>query len=93
MYYDGIEISKGIDYTKKNRSSEWMICHYFRFNHWLKFQDCICNGCHDLTMLSVNIKNNAITTIKNVNYFSIIHCKSESTHLLEDSVLEHRGYL
>ena len=25
------------------------------FNHEFKFQDFVCSGCHDLTMLSVNI--------------------------------------
>ena len=30
------------------------------FNHGFEFQDYICNGCHDLTMLSVNISNIAI---------------------------------
>ena len=32
-----------------------------------------CNGCHDLTMLSVNLSDIAIITIRNVDYFCIIH--------------------
>ena len=28
------------------------------------FQDYVCNGCHDLTMLSVNISDIAIITAK-----------------------------
>ena len=56
-----------------------MICHY-------------C--CHDLTMLSVNISNVAIITIKNVDYCCIIHniTKSEAINLLKNSVFEDRGY-
>ena len=37
-----------------------MICHYWFFNHGIKFQDYVCNGCHDLTMLSVNMSDIAV---------------------------------
>ena len=40
-----------------------MICHNFFFNLGFKFQDYVCNGCHDLTMLSVNTSDIAIITI------------------------------
>ena len=72
-----------------------MICHYFFFNHGFKFQDYVCNGCHDLTMLSVHISDIAIITVKNVDYRCIIHniSKSEAINLLINSVLENRGYI
>ena len=59
-----------------------------------KFQHSVCNGCHNLTMLSVNISNIAIITAKNVDYCCIIHniSKSEATNLLKNSVLDDRGY-
>ena len=50
-----------------------MICHYWFFNYGFKFQDYICIGCHDLTILSVSISDTAIITVKNVGYFCIIH--------------------
>ena len=61
------------------------IRHYWLFNHGFKFQDSVCNGCHDLTMLSVNISNIAIITVKNVDFRCIIHSisKSEATNLLK----------
>ena len=43
-----------------------MIGHYWFFNQGFTFQDSVCNGCHDLTMLSVNRSDIAIITIKNV---------------------------
>ena len=55
-----------------------MICHYWFFNHGFKFQDYECNGCHDLTMFSVNIGDTAINTVKNVDYRCIIYNISES---------------
>ena len=64
-------------------------------NHGFKFQDYICNGCHDLTMLSVNISDIAIITVKNVGYRCIIYNigKSEGINLLKNSVLENRVYI
>ena len=71
-----------------------MICHYWIFNHGFKFEDSICNGCHDL-MLSLNIRDVVITAVKNVGYRFIIHdiSKSEAINLLENSALEDRGYI
>ena len=93
LYFDRTDISEGIDLAKSNNSKECMICHYCFFSHGFKFQDSICNGYHDLTMLSVNISDIAIITIKNVDYRCIIHniSKSEAINLLESSVLEDRG--
>ena len=93
LYYDRIDISEGIYTVKSNRSKECMICHYRFFNHGFKFQDSVRNGCHDLTMLRVNISDIAIITVKNVDYCCIIHSisKSEAINLLENSVLEDRG--
>ena len=95
LHYDRINISQEIDLTKSNKSKECMISHYFFFNYGLKFQDYVCNGCHDLTMLSVNISDIAIITVKNVDYHFIIHkiTKSEAVNLLKNSVLEDRRYI
>ena len=64
------------------------------FNHGFKFQHFICNGCNNLTLLSVNISDIAIITIKSVSYCCIIHdiSKSGPINLLKNSVLEDRGY-
>ena len=89
LYYDRTDISEGIDLAKSNNSKECMICHYFLFNHGFEFQDSVCNGCHDLTMLSVNINDMAIITIKNVDCRCIIHnSESEAINLLENSFLK-----
>ena len=60
-------------------------------NQGFKLQDF---GCHDLTMLSVNINDIAIITIKNVDYGRIVHniSKYEAINLLENCVLEDHGY-
>ena len=98
LYYDIIDISEGIDPPKSNKSRECMIFHCFFFNHGFRFQDYVSNGCHYLTMLSVlsvNISDIAIITVKNVDYRCIIHNinKSEAINLLKNHVLENRGYI
>ena len=72
-----------------------MICYYCFFNHGFKFRDYVCNGCHDLSMLCLNISDTAIITVKNFDYLCIMYNinKSEAISLLENSVLEDRDYL
>ena len=62
-----------------------MNSHYWFFNHGFKFQDSICNVCHDLTMLSLNIRDIAIITVQNVDYRCIIYniSKFEAINLLK----------
>ena len=76
LVYDNINL------VNNNNSKECMICHYGFFNHGFKFQDSVCNGCHVLTMLSVNISNIAIITIENVDYYCIIHNISKLQQLI-----------
>ena len=73
LYYERIDISEGIDPTKSNKSKECMICHYFFFNNGFKFQDFVCNVCHDLTMVCLNISDITIIIVKNVDYRCIVH--------------------
>ena len=80
LYYDRIDVSEGICPAKSNNSKECMICHDWFFNHGFKFQDSVCNGCHGLTILCLNISDIAIIAVKNADYFCITHnfTKSEA---------------
>ena len=95
LHDDRTDISEAIDLAKSNNSKECMICHYWFFNHGFEIQDSVCKGYHDLTMLSVNVSDIAITPVKDVDYRCIIQdiCKSEAINLLKNSVLERRGYI
>ena len=46
-------------------------------------------------MLCLNISDIAVVIVKGIDYFCIIHdiSKSEAIHLLENSVLDDRGYI
>ena len=94
LYYDRIGISQGIYLAISNNSKECMICHYWFFNHENEFQNYVCNGCHDLTILCLNISDITIIAVKTVDYRCIIHdiSKSEAINLLKKCILEDRGY-
>ena len=96
LYYNRVDISEGNDLAKSNNNKECMICHYFFFNHGrFKFQDSLCNGCHDLTMLTINISNIAIISVKKRYYRCIIRNirKFEAINLLKNYVFKDRGYI
>ena len=67
-YFDRIDVSEGIDINKTSASKEYIICRNWYFSDKrFKFQRDICNGCHDVLMLSMNINNIAIL-------FKHLHC-------------------
>ena len=56
-------------YRQSNNSKECMLnLPLLAFNHGIEFQGSICNGCHDLTMLCLNISNIGIIAVKGVDY-------------------------
>ena len=65
LYYDRIDASEGIDINKTSASEECNVCHYWYFlNYGFKFQPNVCNRCHDLLMMSMNLSDIAILNIK-----------------------------
>ena len=64
------------------------------YNYGFKFQDSVCNVCHDLTIFCLNMSDVVIIIVKNVDYRCIIHDinNSQAIVLLENAVLEDRGY-
>ena len=73
LYYDRIEVSEVIDVNKTSASKECDICHFWYFlNYNFKFQPNVCNGCHDLLMMSISLSNFAILNIKGSDYHCVI---------------------
>ena len=94
LYYDRIDISEGIDVKKTGASQECDICHYWYFlNYSLKFQPNVCNRCHDLLMMSVNLSEIAILKIKSSDYRCIISLisKNEAIKLLQNADLTEKS--
>ena len=89
------DLSLEIDVAKSNNSKECIISNFWYFNHRFKFQDPVCYGCHDLTMLFLNLSDIVIVTVKVIDYRCIIHdiSKPDAIHLLENFALDDRGYI
>ena len=56
IYYDRIDVFEGIDINKTSASNECDICHYcYILNRGFKFELYVCNRCHDLLMMYLNL--------------------------------------
>ena len=73
LYYERIAVCERIDINETCASKECVICHYWYFlEKGLKFQCYVCNRCHDVQMMSINLNNIAISNINSVDYHCII---------------------
>ena len=69
LYYDRIDVSEGIDVNKTYELKDCDICHYWYFlDKGFKFQPYVCNGCHDVLMMSINLCDIAILNNHGVDY-------------------------
>ena len=62
------------------------MCPYWYFsNYSFKFQPNVCNRCHDLSMMSINLSDIAILNIKDSDYRCIISLisKFETINLMQ----------
>ena len=87
IYYDRIYVSEGIDVNKISESKECNICYYWYFlNKGFKLQSYVCNRCHDLVIISINLSNIAILNNKGADYHCIISriSKSEAINLMQN---------
>ena len=94
LYYDRFDVSEGIDVNKTSASKECDICHYWYFlNYSFKFQPNVCNRCHDLLMMSVNLSNIVILNIKGSDYRCIISLisKNEAINLMLNTDLTQKS--
>ena len=76
--------------NKTSESKECDVCHYCCFlNCSLKFQPNLCNRCHDLLMISINLSDIAILNIKLSDYccFTSLITINEAIKLLQKADL------
>ena len=89
-----IDVSEGIDVNKTSASKECELCHYWYFlNCSFKLQPNVCNRCHGLLMMSVNLSDIAVLNIKCSDYCSNISLinKNEVTKLLQKADLTNKS--
>ena len=71
LEYNRIDISEGIDVNKSSNSRKCSLWHFWYFiDKNFNYEKYICNGCHDMSMKTVSIKNLAIVYSK-VNAYRI----------------------
>ena len=69
LEYERIDISEGIDVDKANLSKECNICRYwYSENIGFKYENYLCNGCHDLMQKAMSFNNIAIAYVKGSVY-------------------------
>ena len=90
------DISEGIDINKTNASKECEVCHYWFFKDIVfKFEEHVCNKCHDLLTMAYVLKNIAILNAKGATLTCILMgiSKNEGLKRLNNSVTYDRGVL
>ena len=90
LYYDRIDVSEGIDVNKTSASKECDICHYWYFLKYdFRFQPNVCNRCHDLLIMSINLSDIVILSIKGSDHCCIVSLisKNEAINLLQNTDL------
>ena len=73
IIFNRIDISEGTDVDKTSESRDCDIYQFWYFlNNSFKFQPNVCNRCHNLLMISMNLSDIAILNIKGSDYRCII---------------------
>ena len=94
IYFHRTDVSEGIDVNKTSASKECDICHYWYFlSYSFKFQPNVCNRCHDLLMMFINLNDIASLNIKGSHYCCIISLisKNEAIKLMQNADLTEKS--
>ena len=96
LQYQKIDVSEGIDVNKTSASKECELCHYWFFKDiGFKFEEHVCNKCHDLLTMAYSLKNIAILSAKGATFRCLLMGTSENEALkkLNNSVTYDRVVL
>ena len=96
LKYEKFDISEGIDVNKTSASKESELCHYWFFKDIeYKFEEHICNRCHDLLTMAYSLKNIAILSAKwtTCRYLMMATSENEALKKLNNSVTYTWGVL
>ena len=96
LQYKKIDVSEGIDIYKTSASKECELFHYWFFKDvGFKFEEHVCNGCHDLLTMAYSLKNIAILSAKGATFWCLLMgiSKNEALKKLNNIVTYDRGVL
>ena len=89
LRYQKIDASEGIDVNKTSASKECELCHYWFFKDiGFKFEEHVCNKCHDFLTIAYSLKDTAILNAKGATFTCIlmIISKNEGLKRLNNSM-------
>ena len=95
-WYEKIDVSEGIDVNKTSASKECELCYYWFFKDiGFKFEEHVCNKCHDLLTIAYSLKDIAILNAKGATFRCILMgiSKNEGLKRLNNSVTYDREVL
>ena len=68
-----MDVLEAINVNKTNASKECLLCHYWYFKDvGFKFEQHVCNKCHDILMTVYELKNIAILSVRGVDFRCIL---------------------
>ena len=83
IHYDRIDAPEGIDVNKTRETKEFDIYYSWCFlNKRVKCRPNVCNRCHDLLMMSMNLSN---IDFLNITEIIIRISKSEAINLMQNT--------
>ena len=82
IQYKRIDVSERIDLNKTSSSKDCMLCHYWYFKDIAyEYEQYVCYGCHDLSMIVYDLDNFMILNIKVVDYRCYVFNMSKNTEI------------
>ena len=86
LYYDTIDVSEVIDAIKTSAPGLRYLPLLIFLDKWFRYQPCVCNECHDVLMMFINLNDIAVLNIPSADYRCIINriCKSDAVNLLQN---------
>ena len=96
LKYEKTDASEEIDINKTSASKECELYQYWFFKDiGFKFEENVCNSCHDLLMMAHSLKSIAILNAKEVTFRCLLIgiSKNKALKRLNNSVTYDRGVL
>ena len=96
LQYEKNDVSEGTDVNKTSLSKECELSHYWFFKDvGFKFEEHVCNGCHDLLTMAHGFENIAILSAKGATFRCNLWGISRNKGLrrLNNSALDDKGVL
>ena len=98
LEYDRIDISEGIDIKKcKETSRKCSLCIFYNFlNKKFNYGPYLCNGCYDMSLKAISLKNLAIIN-HNGNHYHVnfaFTSKKDAYNLIKNAmIIDKKGTL